>query len=310
MRTLNNYIQEKLVVFPSQVDEKLVINKSYKQVHNYKPDCFPELIKIIIDKLSEPDIQKNQVLDMSDVNVSSMKDMSDIFNADTYQFKKTYNGDSCMDLLKNIKTLNISGWDTSNVKSFYALFNGCTNLENIIGIEDLDVSNAHTISHMFNGCENLTKLDLSKWNVGNVKMMTSLFYRCVLLEEIKGIEKWQFSTVGNLSFNGMFNECESLRSINISNWKVENVRDCDSMFRRCYELTSIGDISGWKLEHIDSIEKMFFGCSKLRNIGNIDVWSDDDYDRFNRSLYCVNAFRYCDKSIIPEWYKRNQKFNT
>ena len=30
MKTLNDYIQEKLVIFPSQVNEKLVINKSYK----------------------------------------------------------------------------------------------------------------------------------------------------------------------------------------------------------------------------------------------------------------------------------------
>lgn len=290
--------------------EKLVVNKSYKQVYTHKPKRQPELMTIIIDKLGEQDIQKNQVLDVSDVDVSAMKDISDTFNVDMYQFKKTINGDSCMDLLKNIKTLNISGWDTSKVKTFYALFKGCTNLEKIIGIEDLDVSNAHTISYMFNECENLTKLDLSKWKVGNVRMMTGLFNRCVLLEEIKGIEKWQFSTVGNLSFTDMFNECESLRSIDISNWKVENVRDCDSMFRRCYELTSIGDISGWKLKHIDSMEKMFFGCSKLRDIGNIDVWSDVDYDRFNRFLYCDNAFSFCDKSIIPEWYKRNQKFNT
>lgn len=310
MKTLNNYIQEKLVVFPSQVDEKLVINKNYKQVYNYKPERFPELMKVIVDKLNEPDTQKNQVLDMSDVDISNFINLADTFNASMYQFKKTDNGYSCMDLLKNMKTLNISGWDTSKVKSFYALFEGCTNLEKIIGIEDLNVSNAHTISHMFNKCENLTKLDLSKWKVGNVTMTTGLFYGCIRLEEIKGIETWQFNTVGNLSFDSMFNECESLRSIDISSWKVKNVRDCDCMFRRCYELTSIGDISGWKLEHIDSMEKMFFGCTKLKNIGNINVWSDVDYDRFNRSLYCDNAFKLCDKSIIPEWYKRNQKFNT
>ncbi len=80
MRTLNNYIQEKLAIFPSQVNEKLVIfpsqvneklvrfpsqvneklviNKSYKQVHNHKPERPIELIKIIVSKLGEPDTQK------------------------------------------------------------------------------------------------------------------------------------------------------------------------------------------------------------------------------------------------------------
>ena len=292
------------------IHEKLIVNKSYRQVYNHKPEHLTELMKVIIDKLSEPNTQKNQVLDMSDVDISSIINLADTFNASMYEFKKTDNGVSCMNILKEIKVINISGWTTSKVKSFYGFFKGCINLEKIIGIEDLDVSNAHTISYMFNGCSHLTKLDLSKWKVGKVTMTTALFYGCMRLEEIKGIEKWQFNTIGNLSFDSMFNECESLKNIDISNWKVKNVRDCDCMFRRCYELESIGDISGWKLEHIDSMEKMFFGCSKLRNIGNIDVWSDNDYDRFNRFLYCINAFKHCDDSIIPEWYKRNQKFNT
>ena len=221
MKTLNNYIQEKLVVFPSQVNEKLVINKSYKSAHDYTASNPAELMKIIIDKFGEPKFQKTQVLDMSDVDVSAMKDMSDIFNVVMYQFNNTVNGDNCMDLLKNIKTLNISGWDTSKVKTFYALFKGCTNLEKIIGIEDLDVSNAHTISHMFNGCENLTKLDLSKWKVGNVTMMTALFNGCFELKEIIGLEKWQFSTVGNLSFDSMFNKCESLENIDVFDFELQ-----------------------------------------------------------------------------------------
>ena len=51
----------------------------------------------------------------------------------------------------NLKSLNLSGWDTSNVK-------------------DMD--------HMFSECEVLKSLDLSGWNTSIVEKMGSMFYQC------------------------------------------------------------------------------------------------------------------------------------
>lgn len=291
------------------IEEKLIINKNFKAEINYEPNDTVELTKIILKKLDDLETQKTHVLDMSDIDINNIKNLADIFNVNMYQYKNAFNGINCMHILKNIKVINISGWDTSNVESFYATFKGCEQLEQIIGIEDLDFSKAHTISYMFYKCENIKSLNLSKWKVDKIKMLSHLFYECLRLEEIKGLEKWRLNPIGNLSFDSMFNKCEELKSIDISSWKVENVRDFDYMFRRCYELTSIGDISGWKPEHLDSMEGMFFSCTKLRNIGDIDIWSDIDYNRFNKSLYCLNAFKNCDKSIMPEWYKNNAAFN-
>ena len=60
MKSLHNYILEKLVICSSQVDEKLVINqrfdekliinKNYKDLYTCTPKTFDELRKIIEDR--------------------------------------------------------------------------------------------------------------------------------------------------------------------------------------------------------------------------------------------------------------------
>ena len=49
MKPLNLYIKEKLVIFPSQVNEKLVINKNYNNENIYTPETKADLIKVISD---------------------------------------------------------------------------------------------------------------------------------------------------------------------------------------------------------------------------------------------------------------------
>ena len=50
MKSLHNYILEKSGVFPSHVDEKLVINKNYNDPYTCVPKIFNELRKIIEDR--------------------------------------------------------------------------------------------------------------------------------------------------------------------------------------------------------------------------------------------------------------------
>ena len=50
MKTLTKYLDEKLDTFPSQVDEKLIINKDYKNPYTFVPGTGVELRKIIKDR--------------------------------------------------------------------------------------------------------------------------------------------------------------------------------------------------------------------------------------------------------------------
>ena len=57
-------------------------------------------------------------------------------------------------------TLDVSGWDTSNVKVFCQMFDGCSNLTEIIGLQDLDTSSGRDFTEMF-AANKIKHLDLS-----------------------------------------------------------------------------------------------------------------------------------------------------
>ena len=87
MKTLTKYLNEKLVIFPSQVDEKLVINKDYKSPYTCAPTSFDELRKIIEDRYNKlgPGT-KNDPIDFNDVDVSNI---DSFYNEDTGIFAET-----------------------------------------------------------------------------------------------------------------------------------------------------------------------------------------------------------------------------
>ena len=77
-------------------------------------------------------------------------------------------------LLYNIfngaKTIDLSGWKTSNVKDISYMFCNYKNLESL-NLSGWDTSNVENMHEVFYCCENLKSLDLSGWDTSNVKDM-------------------------------------------------------------------------------------------------------------------------------------------
>ena len=66
-------------------------------------------------------------------------------------------------------SLNVSGFDTSNVTVFEQMFQGCIQATEIIGLENFDTSNSLGFSEMFQNCWKLKKLDLSSFDTTKAK---------------------------------------------------------------------------------------------------------------------------------------------
>lgn len=84
------------------------------------------------------------------------------------------------------------------------------------------------------------------------------------LKSIVGIENLNTSNVKHM--DGMFKECSSLDSIDLSHFDTRNVEGMSGMFSDCSSLESI-DISNFDTSNLagdPSMNKMFYGCSKLR----------------------------------------------
>ena len=83
------------------------------------------------------------------------------------------------------------------------------------------------------------------------------------LTSIEGIDYLNTSAVTNMAY--MFSYCESLTSLDMSNFDTGNVTNMEGMFYECSSLTSL-DLSGFNTENVKSFKEMFFDCVGLTSM--------------------------------------------
>ena len=131
-----------------------------------------------------------------------------------------------------------------------------------IDFNDIDVSNLDSFYSRNRGKGIFEEIkfkyiDISDWDVSNIKSIRSMFFRCEALKSVGDISSWDVSNVK--SMNSMFFYCEELKSVgDISEWDVSNVTDMHAMFSRCKSFNQ--DISGWNVPKVSYIHHIFDNC--------------------------------------------------
>ena len=168
MKTLNQYIKE-----------KLIINKDYNQ-YTYAPKSFDELRKIIEDRYEEygPGTKQDPI-DFNDIDVSNFDSFCGKYGIGI--FEET-----------NFKYIDISDWDVSNIKSMRNMFFMCTELKSVGDISKWNVSKVTNMSGMFHSCKYFNQ-DISSWDVSNVTAMEFMFKNCYSFNQ--DISDWNISKV-------------------------------------------------------------------------------------------------------------------
>ena len=92
--------------------------------------------------------------------------------------------------------------------------------------------------------------------------MTGMFRDCRSLTTLD-LSGWNTSKVTNMY--GIFYYCNSLTSLNVSGWDTSNVTNMCSMLNVCENLTSL-DVSGWNTSNVTDMGSMFYGCKKIKVI--------------------------------------------
>ena len=161
----------------------------------------------------------------------------------------------------NLTTLDVSGWNTSQVTNMRSMFNGCSKLITL-DVSGWDTSRVTNMYSMFQDCSSLTTLDVSKWNTSLVTNMGSIFGGCRSLTTLD-VSGWGTSQVTNMGW--MFKNCASLKTLDVSNWSTGKVTSMDSMFSRCNSLTTL-DVSNWNTSKVTGMNNMFYNCSNLTTL--------------------------------------------
>lgn len=143
--------------------------------------------------------------------------------------------------------------------SCYRWFDNCSNLTEIVGIENLNTQNVTDMSWMFNCCYALTSLDVSNFNTEKVTNMSN-----------------------------MFGSCEKLSSLDLSNFNTERVENMSFMFSVCSTLQTIFASDKFGTNRVFDGNGMFQGCENLK--GFIDYISNSDKDNYKYANYTTGYF--------------------
>jgi len=184
---------------------------------------------------------------------------------------------SMFDHCKNLKSLDLSKFNTAKVTDMSNMFNFCSSLSSL-DISSFNTSNVNYMSNMFSYCTGLSNLDISNFDTSKVINMSGMFYACSNLKDLD-ISNFDTSKVTNMS--NMFDSC-GLSNLNVSNFDTSNVVYMSGMFNNCKSLTNL-DVSNWDISKVADMSCMFDGCSGLVNldVSNFDTSKDDDitYER-------------------------------
>lgn len=145
--------------------------------------------------------------------------------------------------------------DSSNLTSFNWLFKGLEISEEYRevtqnAIENLNATNVVDMAFMLNYCSGLTSLDLSGWNVINVKYLGNAFSNT------------------------------DLKTLYLSGWNTSNVTNMSETFYNCNKLETL-NVTGWKVTQVTNYTDMFYGKEPLKQliIGTVDDYdSQEEYD--------------------------------
>lgn len=126
-------------------------------------------------------------------------------------------------------------------------------LERIDWNNVIDTSEVISMRKTFMSCYQLRKIDLSSWDVRNVKYLTCFFSTCERLKEVKWF-KFDIPKLEDMSW--MFTNCNLIKSVDFSDLTAPLLTSCEGMFYSCYALRAV-NLANLKTQNQLKVEKMF-----------------------------------------------------
>ncbi|MCQ2979269.1 MAG: BspA family leucine-rich repeat surface protein [Clostridia bacterium] len=224
------------------------------------------------------DCEELKQIDLSSIKFSSLEDASYMFywcyELENVKFPSTIDVSELEDMsfmfheCTNLKSLDLSNFNTESLDNMYYMFYGCSSLTSI-NFKNFDTSNVTSMNTLFANCSSLTNLDLSSFDTSNVEYMCSMFYGC---ENLTTLNISSFDTQNVTDMSAMFMECKSIKVLDLSNFDTSDVEDMNSMFYECESLTTL-NISSFNTHNVTDMNAMFMECKNLTelNLSNFDT---------------------------------------
>ena len=182
--------------------------------------------------------------------------------------------------------LDLSDWDTSNIKEMSGMFSDCYSLT-YIDLSNFNTSNVTNMNNMFSNCYSLTYIDLSNFNTSNVTNIKEMFAGTGKINMID-MSKFDLSKLYNDNYkSGGFanvfkgSYCENIKLPNMNLKKKFNTYYGET-FKYLYELKSL-QAPELVNSYTNNIKFLFAGDHELYDV---DM---QDWD-FSNVTYAYGAF--------------------
>lgn len=183
----------------------------------------------------------------------------------------------------NLYSVNLTNCNIPNLISMRGMFSHCIQLENII-VDNEAIHNVVDMTNCFKDCRSLNKLD-NDWKLTRLQFIDGIFYGCTKLWTID-LSSWDLSNVK--SFDHCFKNC-GVYHIGLNPNVNSYVTSAIECFEGCQHVDML-DLSMWDVSNMVDMSGCFKDCCGLTEL-NISTWEFD----VNRDINVEESFLYCDK---------------
>ena len=192
----------------------------------------------------------------------------------------------------SIISINLPFYEGNENINMSRMFYNCNNLTNI-EFQNTNPYYPNDMHEMFFNCSSLESLDLrNKIITDNTLDMSYLFFNCTSLNSLQFI----FQNKETKNMQGIFQNCKSFTSLDLSNFFTPNVEIMWDMFKDCSQLSSL-NLETFDTSKVTDMESMFEGCSSLISL-SLDNFETSKVQYMNKMFKdCTNLTSLNFKTI-------------
>ena len=231
--------------------------------------------------------------------IATKSKVSVVAEADKIEWRDDLSQLHLLDRARKVKHIIVHDVDFSKCKSLSEIFYSDRGVidfdfQNLSGFENVEEAEG-----MFSMCENIRTIDMAEFRGMLPKCTTNMFSCCCYLTEIKNILQISSNCVET---GGMFSHCYKIRTLDLNDWDMSNVRCMNGMFEQCNNLKEL-HIEDWNTKNMVDASYMFSQCG----IEKMPVERWDVSNLLNaKAMFC-----YCDNMIsldLSQWNTENLQY--
>ena len=166
-------------------------------------------------------------------------------------------------MMNSLKNINVSNFNTSKVTDMNSMFDQTGVIEEL-NLSSFDTSNVTDMKWMFFGLNKLKKLNLTNFDTSRVTNMYGMFDARTDVSEIKFGTNFNTRNVTNMG--RMFSRTSSIQQLDLSHFNTGNVTAMNDMFSLMTSLTQINFGANFDTSNVTDMTGMFYQSTSLVNL--------------------------------------------